>query len=135
MHHSVRMSRFLAITHTLTRNLALPSVVTYLYLVSGYSPDLAYAHLISGAIPVLLYLLKRGVTPLTDFILAGNIVSLAYISFLYGNVWGIGLAVCQIVNHFFLNRLKDNFSAPVDCLFVVGMCFFNIFAVKTLKNY
>lgn len=127
------MRKFLEITHSLTRNLALPSFVTYLYLACGYPADVAYSHFVSGSIPVLLHLLRCDLNNLTDVILACNIVSLAYISYSVSNFWGIGLAVCQSVNHFWINYIKDNLSAPVDCLFVIGMCFFNLFAVKTLK--
>lgn len=119
----------------IARSLALPCVVTYLYIMLGYSPAIAYIHLISGFIPVLLFSLKFGVDTVTDVVLAANIASLVYISYLFGNMWGIGLGVCQLLNHFCLNLFEDILTAPIDCLFVVGMCFFNIFAIKTVKNY
>ncbi|XP_077292276.1 uncharacterized protein LOC143915476 isoform X2 [Arctopsyche grandis] len=133
---SAYVNKFLIITQVFTRSLALPCVVTYLYLIFGYSSHVAYVHLISGVLAVVMFLMKFGdYTTLIDVVLAGNIASLVYISYVFGNMWGVGLGVCHILNHFCLNQFEDILTAPVDCLFVVGMCFFNTFAIKTVRNY
>lgn len=117
--------------------LPLPLLNTYLYL--KYQPEnpyLAYGNLVASALPLAYNFIDTfgNTQKVVDIIALGNITSLAYISALNENYWGIGLAFLTGFNHFIIREVADrlDLKVPRINLITVGLNFFAIFFVNCL---
>lgn len=117
--------------------LPLPLLNTHLYL--KYQPEypyLAYGNLVASTIPLFYNFIDGygSTQKVVDIIALGNITSLAYISALNENYWGIGLAFLTGFNHFIVREVADrlDLKVPKIWLLTVGLNFFAIFFVNCL---
>lgn len=126
--------------HTLflSKCFGLPCIATQVCLNSGVQEEVAYLHLGFSALPVIAHFLEdKHEKNLLDTVMLGNLISVAYFSYVSVNYYGFALVVSYAVNHFVIRTDGTAFdtSIPSLDLFMYGLCFFYFFAVKTLSDW
>ena len=98
-----------------------------------YDPDnliLSYSHI---AITVVCYLVSN--SNANNYIIFSNIASLAYISSVSVNYWGLSTTILCVINNFIVPKLS---SVPdvvkIKYFNSIAMIFFSIFFINTVEN-
>lgn len=122
------------ITDFCARVLALPAIVTNIYLNYGIDWYFSIIHIGVAAVPATLFALDENVEEnLVDLVILGNCISLGYQTWSHTNYFGMYTTACSAVNHFVLRR--QTFSdAPMDVMYNLGMCFYTYLAYKALTD-
>lgn len=125
--------------HTLflSKCFGLPSIATQICLNYGIQKETAYLHLGFTALPIIAHLVEdRSKKSLLDAVIFGNLLSVAYFTYVNANYYGTAMLVSYSVNHFIIGTDGTAFdtSIPSLDLFMYGLCFFNFFAIKTLSD-
>jgi len=123
--------------HTLflSKCFGLPCIATQMCLNYGVHKELSYLHLGFTALPIVAHFLEdRSEKNLLDMVMLGNLISVAYFSYISVNHYGFAMVVSYVVNHFIIGTDSTAFqtSIPSLDLFMYGLCFFDFFAVRTL---
>lgn len=69
---------------------------------------------------------------MVDGILGLNVISMAVVSFMTENYWGLAAAASFVIAHFCIKDEGDVHDIPAQDLYNYGMCFFAYFALRAL---
>lgn len=112
---------------------ALSLTCTELWLGTSHRKELAYAHAVSAALSMLLYLSGKGRDSLIDLVVGANIISMGTMGYLQENYYAIASAISFTLNHFLLSRkgVIDASDLPLIDIYNYGLCFFSYFVLRT----
>ncbi|XP_060517089.1 uncharacterized protein LOC132696341 [Cylas formicarius] len=135
-----KIEKLYRLTSILQDLLALPLIVTNIWLNYHYSLELAYAHTLVALFPLLAYLYNTRNIDVVDGFLAANCISLGLISLTNQNHYGLTTMVSFTLNYFFIKRdvmgylPGSYYDVPTQDLYNYSMCFFAYFALKAVSD-
>lgn len=132
--HGQNVEKPYKLTQILLTLFYLPLIVTDTWLRNGYKQEIAYAHAAVSLIPFVQYLVAKIKLNILDVIIALNVMSLIYISFVTENYFGITAAMSYAINHFVLAKERDLFNVPAEDVYNYGLCFFAYFSLRTITT-
>lgn len=133
--NAVKLYRFTSLLQDL---LALPCIVTSIWLTYGYMWQIAYAYTLVSLLPLLAYYicdLNSFDNDMVDVVIGANCISLGVLSFIHQNYFGVAASISYAFNHFIVkNDNETYFNVTSQDLYNYAMCFFAFFALKTVLD-
>ncbi|KAJ8920847.1 hypothetical protein NQ315_015639 [Exocentrus adspersus] len=132
-----KAAKLYKLTSLLQDLIALPCIVTTIWLSYGYMWQIAYAYTLASLFPLVAYMCDHNNidNEMTDVVIGANCISLGVLAFIHQNYFGVAASISYAFTHFVIkNDNETYFNITSQDLYNYAMCFFAFFALKTVLD-
>lgn len=119
----------------LSSTLCFPCMAIELHFYYGYDGNFALMNIVAAVFPIVChYASKKPNEYMSDMSLIISLLFVCYIGYVARNYYALAAALCYAGNFFVIGTCGTFADMPAVELFTVGLCFFNWFTARAVKD-